>query len=114
MKDFDLNSQSEEIGIDKSALLSLYYIYINETEKDMKELFSLVEKRDIGEVRNLAHHIKGASLNLEINTLVEDSRFIETLCDGQAEWRDIHSACRALNEHFDKLKVRIAEAESNG
>ncbi|MBB6480943.1 Hpt domain-containing protein [Spirochaeta isovalerica] len=109
MKLLNLAEQAEDIGIDRSSLLSLYYIFINQTETDLKELKQLIAENNRSAIRDKAHHIKGASLNLEIEDMVESARLMVLNCDEG----DISPICQELYlqllTQFQNLKLQIAE-----
>lgn len=108
MKHLDLDQQAVEIGIDRGTLLSLYYVFIKQTEKDLVSLKELIEKKDKSSLRDLAHHIKGACLNLEINSMAESSRIIIEECIGGENWSLIKEKVSMLEQQFHELKLLIA------
>jgi len=109
MKTLNLAEQADDIGIDRSTLLSLYYIFINQTETDLRELRNFIADNNRTAIREKAHHIKGASLNLEIDEIAESARLMVLQCDEG----DISPSCQELYlkllTQFQNLKLQIAE-----
>ncbi|MBN2657344.1 MAG: Hpt domain-containing protein [Spirochaetales bacterium] len=114
MEPLNLAEQAEEIGIDRSSLLSLYYIFINQTDIDLKELRQFIAEENRAAIREKAHHIKGASLNLEIDGMARSARQMVQLCDEG----DISPVCQELYlqllTQFQNLKLQIAEENDLG
>ncbi|MDA3809682.1 MAG: Hpt domain-containing protein [Spirochaetaceae bacterium] len=71
MEKINFSQQAEEIGISLKNLIELYRLFVEQTDKDIIELNSFITEEDPDKLRDTAHHIKGACLNLELNKMVE-------------------------------------------
>lgn len=110
MNKINLQKQADDIGIELKNLLSLYSLFIEQTEGDIAEMERQISKRDLKSMRASAHHIKGASLNLEIYSLVESAKSLETLSDDKDRDR-IAAEFENFKEQFIELKSYILQVE---
>lgn len=109
----DLDRQAEEIGIDRNSLLSLYRVYMEETESDLVELSRMISGKRFGDVRAMAHHIKGASVNLEIDDLADAAASLEKLCESPSG-QSLADSLDTMNFLFAELRRTVLEASRNG
>jgi HPt (histidine-containing phosphotransfer) domain-containing protein len=114
MDPLNLKEQADEIGIDRETLLSLYYVFIKQTDKDLAALRNLISEKNLSDLREMAHHIKGASLNLEISAMAESARLLFEESGSGGDWGIMEEASRSLDRQFRELKLRIAMEEKSG
>lgn len=110
MDGINLKKQSEEIGIDLGNLLSLYTLYMEQTDSDLKEMESLVVHEDSKALRDMAHHIKGASLNLELSNMVNYAKSLQDLAE-QSDWNRINTVHHDLKSYFSDLKKYLEKIQ---
>jgi len=110
MKGIDLEKQSEEIGIDIFNLLSLYILYIEQTDGNIIEMESLIEEKNSKALRDMAHHIKGASLNLELNIMVDYAKSLQEMAE-QNDWIQISSVYDQFKVYFIELKMYLEKLQ---
>ena len=106
MDGIDLKKQSEEIGIDIKNLLSLYILYVEQTDHDIVKMETLIAEKDSKAIRDMAHHIKGASLNLELVKMVDFTKFLQNLAE-QNDWNQITTVFDQVKEYFKELKMHL-------
>ncbi len=73
----NLEQIAEEIGISADSLRSMYRSFLENTERDLKEIEAASENGDLEALRSHAHHIKGAANNLELTELGEIAKELE-------------------------------------
>jgi HPt (histidine-containing phosphotransfer) domain-containing protein len=73
----DIKNLSEELGLEENDVLRLVRTFIDSTEQDLLLLAQAIADHDADQVRKLAHHIKGAASNLELNDIADATRTIE-------------------------------------
>ncbi len=103
MTEQDLKKQADEIGIDVDSLISFYRLYIEQTDKDLQQLKALIPERRTDKVKDLAHSIKGASLNLDLNNISETARKIENYVMGNS-WSEVVNLFEEINKEFSGIK----------
>ncbi len=111
MRDIDFIGQANEIGIDKDTLISLYRLYISQTEKDLELLTNAVSDKNKQIILSIAHNIKGSSLNLELTEFSNMAHEIETLAKEET-WLKIQEIYNLFLTSFKKLKLVITEETS--
>lgn len=111
MEKIDLVKQAEEIGIDFATLLSLYSLYIEQTESDIKELDDSITGKDKDRIRTIAHHIKGASLNLELHSLSGIAESIQKMSEADNyNPESLSDLFSEFSRGFKELKLYIKKA----
>ncbi|MBI9098768.1 MAG: Hpt domain-containing protein [Spirochaetaceae bacterium] len=110
MDQIDIKKQSEEIGIDVQALLSLYNLFTDQTETDMNQLKVLISEKNAKEVKDIAHHIKGACLNLELLSMVEQAKEMEKLAISE-DWETLLSVHSLFSSDLFVLKEMLSRVE---
>ncbi len=103
MTEQDLQKQADDIGIDVDSLVSFYRLYIEQTDKDLQQLKALIPEKKIDKVKDLAHSIKGASLNLELNCISETAQKIENCVMGNS-WSEVVNLFEEINNEFIRIK----------
>lgn len=104
-----LQKQADDIGIDLSNLLSLYSMFIKQTSSDISDLESNLALKKTKAIQDKAHHIKGASLNLELYTFVDYAKSLQALSK-TGEWEKINLVLTDLKLAFNELKSFIQKA----
>lgn len=99
----DFKKQAEDIGIDVNSLLSLYSLFLEQTENDIILIESYISQKDSKSIRDVNHHIKGASLNLELYAMVEASQKISGLLD-EKSWDEISIEVSQFSNELNELK----------
>ena len=70
----DLLSLAQDLGLEEGEFRELVELFIEATTADLRNLLNAASQRDLTKVGNLAHSIKGASINLgftEISSLAK-------------------------------------------
>jgi HPt (histidine-containing phosphotransfer) domain-containing protein len=111
MDGIDLKKQSEEIGIDVINLLSLYTLFVEQTESDIADMETFILGKDSKSLRDMAHHIKGASLNLELYRIVDFAKTLQELSE-HSDWDGIKSVFDNLTIHFHELKKYLENLQN--
>lgn len=108
-----MQKQAEEIGIDVENLLSLYRLFVEQTEIDIIAMERFISEKDSQAMEASSHHIKGASLNLELYSLVECAKSLHTFAEGE-EWEQITLEMENFRGFLNELKSQIQKAENEG
>jgi HPt (histidine-containing phosphotransfer) domain-containing protein len=81
-------------------------MFVEQTENDIQLLNGYINSKDSIKIKESAHHIKGACLNLELSSMAESARLMETLSKGES-WDDISRLLEDFVNSFKDLKVSI-------
>lgn len=106
MDKINFQEQADEIGIDLENLLSLYSLFVNQTESDINEMKDFISTKNSKDLRTITHHIKGASLNLEIFSLVESAKSLEAFSENE-DWDQISCEFKDFKKYFIELKTHF-------
>ena len=91
--------------------MDLVRIFVKQTKADIQNLETAAAANDLEQVRQWAHHIKGAAANLELTALSEASRSLEMQAKmGIAD--EIPSALAALSASYASFEAEVTEEES--
>jgi HPt (histidine-containing phosphotransfer) domain-containing protein len=94
---------SLSIGIDTETLLNLFSLFIRQTAADLVAIQSAVKEKDWDTLKQTAHSIKGAALNLELEEIAAAAKEIEEKAlEGRMEILSPHIA--ALESGFEEVK----------
>ncbi len=111
MDRINFQEQAEEIGIDLENLLSLYNLFVDQTEGDISKMESFISLKNSKDLRSTSHHIKGASLNLEIFSLVDSAKYLEAYSESE-DWNQIASEFENFKKCFVILKSHLQKVEN--
>jgi two-component system sensor histidine kinase/response regulator len=73
----NITSLAEELGLEVEEVHRLVLTFLESTEQDLLMLGQAFSKGDAEKLRDIAHHIKGAAVNLELNEIAEAAKGIE-------------------------------------
>lgn len=99
-----LEKQAEEIGVDVETLIELYSLFFDQTDSDLIRFNTVIKSKDIQNVKDIAHHIKGACLSLELSTLFELAGDMEKLSEKEV-WDEITSLLIIFTETLEEKKL---------
>ena len=111
MDRIDFKKQSDEIGIDIKNLLSLYQLFMDQTENDILELEQYINDHNNKSIGETAHHIKGASLNLELHSMADIAINMQKQSDCK-DWDALAALLSSFKEEFNQLQILIHKAEN--
>ena len=99
----DLLSLAQNLGLEEGEFLELVELFVEATIADLRALVSAAGDRDLPKVGELAHSIKGASINLGFTEISSLAKQIEVnarnnLLEGVPETAFI------LGNHLNSLK----------
>jgi HPt (histidine-containing phosphotransfer) domain-containing protein len=99
----DLLSLAQNLGLEEGEFRELVELFIEATTADLRNLLNAASQRDLPKVGELAHSIKGASINLGFTELSSLAKQIEmnarnNLLEGVPETVSI------LGNHLNSLK----------
>lgn len=102
----DLLSLAQNLGLEEGEFRELVELFIEATTADLRALLNAASKRDLPKVGELAHSIKGASINLGFPELSSLAKQIEinarnNLMEGVPETVSI------LGNHLNALKESL-------
>lgn len=102
----DLESISEEIGIEKDALLELLNIYISEISQEILKAKELLIRKDWAGLQRSIHTIKGVSANLFIETMHEAAAAIDQKLKAM-DLENIAANVEELIGIYDAVEIEI-------
>lgn len=111
MDSIDFKKQSEEIGIDIKSLLSLYQLFAEQTGSDVLQLEQFINEKNAKAIRETAHHIKGASLNLELHSMVDIAKSLQLQSDSE-DWLTLASLLNDFQDEFKQLQILLKKVEN--
>jgi len=97
-----LNSKiiSEKLGLEEDEYLELVELFIETSKSDLKNLQSAINNKNIEMIFGIAHSLKGAAMNLELDDFIELAKSIEkTTRDGKLE--ETAKTAEILQEKLD-------------
>ena len=102
----DLLSLAQNLGLEEGEFRELVELFIEATTADLRNLLNAASQRDLLKVGELAHSIKGASINLGFTELSSLAKQIEmnarnNLLEGVPETVSI------LGNHLNALKESL-------
>ena len=102
----DLLSLAQNLGLEEGEFRELVELFIEATTADLRNLLNAAGKRDLPKVGELAHSIKGASINLGFTEIYSLAKQIEmnardNLLEGVPE------ATSILGNHLNSLKESL-------
>ena len=103
---FDYEKALERFMGEKDILLEVLPPYIENIDKCVEELKQLNPKSDCSKIREIAHSIKGSSLNLDIVKLGKEAEYLEDLAYNENS-KKIPSTILKLIEYVEHTKVEL-------
>jgi HPt (histidine-containing phosphotransfer) domain-containing protein len=73
----NIESMAVELGLEVEEVHRLVLTFLESTEQDILRLRRAFSEGDAEKLGDIAHHIKGAAANLELNAIAEAARGIE-------------------------------------
>jgi len=101
---------AEELGLEENDALRLVEAFIEATEKDLLNLERAFADQDAGQVRVLAHHIKGAASNLEMTSITEAALAIEEKARSNL-LEDTEPQVTAIRSVLDSIRAEITPGD---
>jgi HPt (histidine-containing phosphotransfer) domain-containing protein len=96
-----LEKKAEEIGLDVATTEKLIQKFIEVTREDIRRMKIAAEVDDWSRLREIAHHIKGAAVNLNLTEITEAGEQLENLYE--------HSLQKGANELIENLERRFLQ-----
>ncbi len=97
----EIEKIAEDIGISVEAYKKLCRTFLENSKKDLDNLKKALEAEDRQAVRTLAHHIKGAALNIDLLELSELAKGLEKSAE-TGTMEDLNTQFRALEQEYNK------------
>jgi HPt (histidine-containing phosphotransfer) domain-containing protein len=101
-----LEEKAGEIGLDIATTEKLLEKFIEVSGEDIRRLKDAEEESDWFRVREIAHHIKGAAVNLNLTEIAEAGEQLESL-DEKTLRRRAAEVIRNLERSFLQLRALI-------
>ncbi len=105
MGSYNWEAAAAQIGLSEIDFKRMVEIFIRETEADLKKLQQACDLGDSEETALIAHHIKGAALNMEFDKLAQAAKKLEN----EALQGNLESAARFRAI----LKAELAEIRNS-
>ncbi len=102
----DLESFAASLGLEEGEYLELVELFIEATSSDLKFLADAAIERDPGKVAELAHSIKGASINLGFTEFSSLAKQIEVKARGNL-LAGVAETASALSSQLESLKQSV-------
>jgi HPt (histidine-containing phosphotransfer) domain-containing protein len=92
----DIETAAGEIGISAEAYRRLCFLFISAMDDDLQGMLQALETGNKEELSKRAHHIKGASMNLEfmeLSRMAEEIQVSALEADSDVLWSDYTDLC---------------------
>jgi len=103
---------SLSIGIDTKTVQNLFSLFIRQTAADLVAIQSAVKEKDWDTLKQTAHSIKGAALNLELEEIAAAAKEIEEKASREAEERLAEIAAKEAEMAAKEAELKRKEAEA--
>lgn len=104
----DIEAAADEIGISVEVYRRLCSLFLETMETDTARLREAFETEQREEIRDLAHHIKGAAANLEFTVLSLKAEEMQHAA-GDKEIEQLRSMADSLFEEYNTIKAEFEE-----
>ncbi len=104
----DLKEIAKSLDLEEDEYRDLIKLFIDTTESNLKELESYITAKDAEGAFKMAHKIKGAAFNLELNDIGVLAKEIETRGKSD-QLADIPQLFTQLKQAFNQLNTLIAD-----
>lgn len=106
-----IDIMASEQGLDREDVIELLEEFLKYTEtEDLVGLQDAFARGDFEVLRDRAHSIKGAALNLKLSDIAESAKLIETACD-TGNLDTIGQLVDTLVVHIKALPAELEEAK---
>jgi HPt (histidine-containing phosphotransfer) domain-containing protein len=93
---------SKNLGLEEEEYIELFELFVETSMEDLNKLWFAIDIASTEKVGNIAHSLKGASLNLGLNEFQEIAEAIgKTARDGQLE--KTAQLAKTLQEKLDNV-----------
>lgn len=96
---YTVEKASQSMGIDTSMLTKIVKNFTQNIDSDMEMLSEAIKAKNFQEIANISHKIKGASLNLKMDTAGKFATKLETLAQ--------QKIFQEVEENFKKLQIEV-------
>ncbi len=104
----DLKEALERVEDCKDLLDELFDIFTEDFIKKLQDIDAAIASKNFGEIRNLAHSIKGASGNISAKSLYENFLKLEKMGEGE-NFEGVEDLRKEIDENFSKFKLFAVE-----
>jgi len=101
----NIGKKAEEIGLKANFVKMLFDSFLDESAVILKDLQNAVSKKDLQEIENKSHSIKGSCGNLHLHEMYELTKIIELAAKNREENFDYSSSVDELLTMFKGLEV---------
>lgn len=101
IKDVDISTFQEDIGLDYSSLKELYLVFVDEIKQEMEAVNRYFSLREFQEIGKLVHNIKGIASSYRAFYVFESAKSLESKMKSQ-DFENINSYVLDLNEVVDE------------
>ena len=105
---FDREEMLDRLGGDDELMIDVLGVFLEECPRMMEEIREAVDRGDAPLVRNAAHSIKGALLNISAAPAAEEAKQLELL-GGEERLAETAAVLDKLQVEIDRLEPVLAE-----
>lgn len=98
----NISNLAHNLGIETQDYKSLVELFLQTTSDDLQKLDSAIAERDTSRVSQIAHHIKGAAANLELQKIAAAVRKAEQ-CAKKSDLSEASRAVRNIGAELEAL-----------
>jgi len=112
----ELHVAMEELGIDEEMVKELFNDLLQQIKEKKESFYKAIENKDYNELHEIAHYLKGASLNLRLSNL---SFIFKTIDEESKKETNIETIKKLIDDFFDFLerfeneKINETQSEIN-
>jgi len=103
----EIKKKAKDLGLDENEFLELVKIFLEVSISDLNKLQSAFIKKDVKQVVEAAHSIKGAASNLEFQDIYEIAKGIEKNAL-KNKLKGIEKAIQLIREKLNLIAKELA------
>jgi HPt (histidine-containing phosphotransfer) domain-containing protein len=73
----DIDEQARNLALERDDYVALMESFLQTTKDDLEKLDTALAENDLSQVAKIAHHIRGASVSLELHKIAEAAKKAE-------------------------------------
>lgn len=109
---YNIEIVKKDLGLSKDVILGFINDYIQDSKKQKDRLNELIEKKNIEELKNIIHKLKGSAANLHIEKIVEILNYIRNKID-KNNFNDIKKDIDNFFKYLSYLENELNNLKNN-
>jgi len=106
----DITNIAEELGLEEEDVRRLVLTFLESTEGDLPQLSRAFAEGDAEKMRAVAHHIKGAAANLELNRIAATAKLVEDKAR-RGVLEDPAAHVQMIHDRLESIRTQVSAKE---